>query len=143
MGKFCQNCGKELSENQDICLGCGVLLNKEKVTETVKVKEKGKHSVYKTTTGIIMIVLGACMILGANDDIYEFPVIVFSIPGLLGIVAGILNLNSKKNPSLLVISGTLLFIGALVNFLGIIDVSIFMILAIVFGIFNIIYSKDY
>lgn len=140
MGKFCQNCGNELSENQDICLGCGILLKKEKQKETIN--NKGSHSGYKTTTGVIMIVLGACMILGANNDMYDFPVIVFSIPGLLGVVAGILNLNSKKNPSLLIISATLLFLGAITNFIGIIDVSIYMILAIVFGIFNIIYSKD-
>ena len=24
MAKFCENCGKELAENQDICLNCGV-----------------------------------------------------------------------------------------------------------------------
>ena len=24
MAKFCQNCGNELNENQDICLKCGV-----------------------------------------------------------------------------------------------------------------------
>lgn len=140
MGKFCQNCGSQLSENQDICLGCGFLLKKENINE--KNKEKGNHSGYKNATGIIMIILGACMILGANNDMYDFPVIVFSIPGLLGIVAGILSINSKKNPSLLIISATLLFLGAITNFIGIIDVSIYMILAIVFGIFNIIYSKD-
>ena len=24
MAKFCSNCGKELQENQDVCLNCGV-----------------------------------------------------------------------------------------------------------------------
>lgn len=82
------------------------------------------------------------MILGASDELYEYPVIVYSIPGLLGVVSGILTLCSKKKPSLLLVSGILLLIGSLVNFLGIIDVSIFMILAIIFGILNIVYSKD-
>jgi len=140
MAKFCQNCGKELNENQDICLGCGMLLKKENTD--AKVKVKGNHNGYKTTTGIIMIVLGACMIIGASDELYDYPVIVFSIPGLIAVVSGILSLVGKKNSSLLLISGILLFVGALINFLGIIDVSIFMILAIIFGIFNIIYSKD-
>lgn len=139
MTKYCQNCGKELNENQDICLGCGVVINK---STPGKKKNNGSHSGYKTTTGIIMIVLGACMILGASDDLYDYPLIVFSIPGLLGLTSGILSLVSKKRPNLLLVSGILLFIGALVNFLGIVDVSIFMILAIIFGIFNIIYSKD-
>lgn len=139
MAKYCQNCGKELNETQDICLGCGVFINKE---TPVKKKNKGSHSGYKTTTGIIMIVIGACMILGASDELYDYPLVVFSIPGLLGLTSGILNLVSKKRPNLLLVSGILMFIGALVNFLGIIDVSIFMILAIIFGIFNIIYSKD-
>lgn len=138
MAKFCQNCGTELNDEQDICLGCGVLINKS----ISKKKKIGNHSGYKTTTGIIMIVLGACMILGASDDLYEYPLIVFSIPGLLGLVSGILNLLSKKRGYLLLVSGMLMFIGALINFLGIIDVSIFMILAIVFGIFNIIYYKE-
>ena len=141
MSKFCSNCGKEISENQDICLGCGVFLNKD--YSPIK-KEKGKHNGYRKTTSIIMIVIGACMVLGAGEDIigYEYPILVYSIPGLIGIISGILTLNSKKRPKLLLISGILLFIGAIVNFIGIIDVSIYMILAIIFGIFNIIYSKD-
>lgn len=141
MGKFCSNCGKELSENQDICLGCGVFINKDTF---IKEKEKGKHNGYRITTSIIMIVIGACMILGASEDIigYEYPILVYTIPGLLGIISGILTLNSKKRLKLLLISGIILFVGSIINFIGIIDVSIYMILAIIFGIFNIIYSKD-
>lgn len=28
MAKFCSNCGKELQENQDVCLNCGVTVKK-------------------------------------------------------------------------------------------------------------------
>lgn len=28
MAKFCRNCGSEINENADICLNCGVLINK-------------------------------------------------------------------------------------------------------------------
>ena len=140
MAKYCQNCGKELNEEQDICLGCGTFINK---TTHYKKKEKNKHVAYKIITGITMIIVGSCMLLGASSDVlYDYPLIVYSIPGLLGLTAGILNVNSRKRPNLLLVSGILMFIGALVNFLGIIDVSLFMILAIIFGIFNIIYSKD-
>lgn len=140
MARFCQNCGTEIKEEQDICLGCGVFLNNENTL--VKKVEKKKHSGYITSTGIIMIILGVCMVLGASDDLYEYPILVFSIPGLLGIVSGIITLNSKKNIKLLLISGILLLVGAVINFIGIIDVSIFMILAIIFGILNIVYSRE-
>lgn len=140
MAKFCQNCGAEIKEEQDICLGCGVFLNKENAP--VKKGEKTKHSGYITSTSIIMIILGVCMVLGSNNDLYEYPILVFSIPGLLGIVSGIISLNAKKNIKLLLISGILLLVGAIINFIGIIDVSIFMILAIIFGILNIVYSRE-
>lgn len=29
MAKFCSNCGKELNENADVCLGCGMQIKKE------------------------------------------------------------------------------------------------------------------
>ena len=29
MAKFCSNCGKELQENQDVCLNCGVTVKKD------------------------------------------------------------------------------------------------------------------
>jgi len=32
MAKFCSNCGTELNEMQDICLKCGVRINKETTT---------------------------------------------------------------------------------------------------------------
>lgn len=140
MGKFCSNCGSEVNEIQDICLNCGVML--EKYNEGNKTKDNGNHRKYKTTTGVIMIILGACMVLGASDELYDYPVLVYSIPGLLGFVSGILTLNSKNNVNLLLISGILLFIGAFINFLGIMDVSVYMIFAIIFGIFNVIYSKE-
>ena len=28
MAKFCSNCGKELNENQDVCLNCGVSIKR-------------------------------------------------------------------------------------------------------------------
>ena len=136
MGKFCSNCGHELTEGQDVCLGCGKV-----VSSNIKMKNKGNHSGYITTTGIIMIVLGVCLIAASGDDYYGEPILIFTIPGLLGLTAGILTLNSKKNHQLLFVSGFLLFLGALFNFMGILDLSIFSILAVIFGIFNIKYSK--
>ena len=33
MAKFCENCGKELAENQDICLNCGVKAKNKEIKE--------------------------------------------------------------------------------------------------------------
>lgn len=136
MGKFCSNCGHELTEGQDVCLGCGKV-----VSSNIKMKNKGNHNVYITATGIIMIVLGICLIAATGEAEYGSPILVFTIPGLMGLISGIITLNSKKNHKLLFTSGILLFVGAAINFIGILDISLFAILAIVFGIFNIKFSK--
>ena len=42
MAKFCSNCGKELQENQAVCLNCGVMVNKEDNSNNkTKSKDKG------------------------------------------------------------------------------------------------------
>ena len=60
MGKFCSNCGKELNENKDICLGCGVMVNKPN-PETLPTVQRPKHSGYYKVSSIIMIILGALL----------------------------------------------------------------------------------
>lgn len=139
MGKYCSNCGSELNEMQDICLKCGVLLKKDEAIVT----KKKNHNGYIKTSSIIMIIIGACMILGANENsyMYDNTIVVFILPGILAIISGILALNSKKNNKFLLYSGVLYIIGAIVNCVGIVDISLYMILAVIFGIFNIIYSK--
>ena len=141
MGKFCTNCGNELNEIQDICLKCGALVPKENNNLSDK---KKTHNGYIKTSSIIMIVLGSCMVLGANanSSLVNNIFLVFILPGLAAIISGILALCSKNNKKLLLISGILLIVGAIINFFGIIDISIFIILAVLFGIFNIIYSRE-
>lgn len=138
MEKFCSNCGKELVEGQDVCLGCGKML----ANAGEHKKKDITHSGYKTATGIIMIILGFCLLSAGGSSYYESAVLVYSLPGLLGLIAGILNLNTKKNPNLLVPAAILMFAGAVVNFLGIYDISLYSIVSIVFGIFNIKFSKE-
>ena len=140
MGKFCSNCGKELGEEQVVCLGCGVLVKKEE--DKKQVIENKKHSGYITSTGIIMIVVGALLIIADGSEYYYDTFFAFVLPGLFSIASGIITLNAKKNKSLLLTSGILLFVGALFNVVSIEDISIFAILAVIFGIFNIIYSKE-
>lgn len=139
MGKFCTNCGKEIKEDQDICLGCGKIIKKEPTPV------KKDHKTYIITTCIIMLVISASLLIsGLSESTLEYGnrIIVFTIPGVLGIIGGVLSLLGNKNKMLLLISGLVYFTGALINFVAIIDISIFAILSIIFGIFNIIYSKE-
>ena len=139
MGKFCTNCGKEIKEDQDICLGCGKIIKKEPTSV------KKDHKTYIITTSIIMLVISASLLIsGLNESTLEYGnrIIMFTIPGVLGIIGGVLSLLGNKNKMLLLISGLVYFTGALINFVAIIDISIFAILSIIFGIFNIIYSKE-
>ena len=143
MAKFCVNCGKELMEKQDVCLGCGKIIVHDEKEEKIEIKKKdNSHSGYRTSTGILMIILGICLLAASSTEGYGNPVLVFGLPGLLGLISGILSLFSKKNYNLLFISGILLLLGAVVNFVGILDISLFAIAAIIIGIFNIKYSKE-
>lgn len=51
--KFCPNCGKEISEGQDICLGCGKAINKQSV-QNVNPNAKSKIA-----AGLLAIFLGS------------------------------------------------------------------------------------
>lgn len=139
MAKFCENCGTELKEFQDVCLGCGRMLPNR--NNNIPIKKQKDHSGYVKVSGIIMIILGFCLICGMTLNEYEQPVLVFGLPGVFAIISGILSLCSKSNKNLLLLAGIFLIIGAVINFIGIIDISIFFILAIIFGILDIVYSR--
>lgn len=53
MAKFCSNCGKEVQENQDVCLNCGVTIRKINNTNNIP----GAKS--KIAAGLLGIFLGA------------------------------------------------------------------------------------
>lgn len=53
MAKFCINCGKELNENQDVCLNCGVYVKQEIKTSEDKVE---KNATIGFILGLISIV---------------------------------------------------------------------------------------
>lgn len=53
MAKFCQNCGSELNEHQDICLKCGVKVKKEN-SNNIDSNAKSKMA-----AGLFGIFLGA------------------------------------------------------------------------------------
>lgn len=104
MAKFCYNCGKELKEEQDICLNCGVKVNNSKPVNTdPNAKSKiaaglfgiflgafGVHNFYLGYTGKavaqLLITLLSCFILSP-------------ISGIWGLIEGILILagNTTKD----------------------------------------------
>ena len=52
MAKFCSNCGKEINENQDICLNCGIAIKKNNTNVIPGAKSK-------IAAGLLGIFLGA------------------------------------------------------------------------------------
>lgn len=56
MAKYCSNCGKELKENQDVCLNCGVSVKNNNNYTNNNNNPNGKS---KVAAGIMGILLGA------------------------------------------------------------------------------------
>ncbi len=127
MAKFCENCGSELKEDQDVCLGCG-----KSIKKAVK---KGGHNGYFISTSIIMLVISFCLFCAFFYE-GEEP-LVFFVPALFSTAAAIVCLAGKKNKVAVIVSGALYICGAIVNIIGIEDISIFTILSLVFAGINI------
>ena len=62
MAKFCSNCGKELNENADICLNCGVLVNKESSKVVINKNTNNNNKKGLPTWAIVLIIIG-CIVL--------------------------------------------------------------------------------
>ena len=77
MSKFCSNCGKEVNENQDVCLKCGVRINK------ITTQNKDANPEKLASVGFI---LGLVSIIAWFIPLFGYPVticgIIFSSKGL-------------------------------------------------------------
>lgn len=62
MAKFCSNCGKELDEKADICLNCGVLVNKEVNRNNSSNVNNGKKKGLPTWA-IVLIIVGSIILM--------------------------------------------------------------------------------
>lgn len=75
MEKFCINCGKELNDNQNVCLNCGVVID-----QPTTLNEKADKS---ATAGFV---LGLVSIIAWFIPLFGYPIsicgIVFSAKGL-------------------------------------------------------------
>lgn len=78
MAKFCANCGKEVNEGQDICLGCGMALNKN-IQNGNNASDPEKKATTGFTLGLISIIAWILPLVGYPVTICG---IVFSSKGL-------------------------------------------------------------
>lgn len=109
MAKFCTNCGAELNEQQDICLKCGVRVNKEKSINNPNAKSKlaggllgiflgalGVHNFYLGYTGKAV---GQLLITILSCGVLSF------VSGIWGLIEGIMilagNIDKDANGNLL------------------------------------------
>lgn len=99
MAKYCSNCGKELTDEQDICLNCGVRVKKSTASSDPNAKSKlaaglfgiflgafGVHNFYLGFTGKavaqLLITVLSCGILSPVSAIW-------------GLIEGIMILSSN------------------------------------------------
>lgn len=78
MAKFCSNCGKELNENQNVCLNCGVNVTPNELNKPDK----------NATVGFV---LGLVSIIAWIIPLFGYPVTI------CGIVFSAKGFNSTKN----------------------------------------------
>lgn len=76
MAKFCSNCGKELDEKADICLNCGVLVNKENRNNSSNINNGKKKGL--PTWAIVLIIVGSIILIPIIILIL-FSIFVFNI----------------------------------------------------------------
>ena len=111
MDKFCQNCGHALQEGQDVCLNCGLVVNKSNTT----------NNNTKTTNGLAIAGF-TLSIIGLFLSIF----IVGIFPCIIGLVLSIIGLIKSKN-----INGS----GKGFAIAGIIINSIIMIIVLIVVVF--------
>lgn len=153
MKRFCVNCGTEIET--DFCPNCGTKSGESQPNNEVneyikqKIEDKKNHKTYRLVSGIIMIILGAILLVasanGEQTNVYKLAgynlSLVFVIPGVLSLVSGTLSVLSRNKNELLLASAVLYFVSAIVNMIGISDISILFIVSIIFGIVNIVFYK--
>lgn len=149
MSRFCVNCGTEVNEN--FCPNCGAKVGQVNTINDVQTVQKSdskkSYNVYKLIVGIIMIFFGFCLVVFSGDSdktyLYELAgydiALAFTIPGVLCLISGTLSIISRKKFILLIPTAVLFFITAIVNMIGISDISILFLMCCVFGILNIVF----
>lgn len=103
MEKFCSNCGKELKENADICLNCGVMVNKNTNLNKVKVPGKGL-----SIAGMILGIFAILVAIGSISELFEYDyyysnaemiadMVMYFAVSITGVILSIVGFNKNKN----------------------------------------------
>jgi len=71
MAKFCSNCGKELEDGQNVCLGCGRLIGESKsnIEDNSKVGKKNSMAQAGFITALISLILNFGGIVGITATV--------------------------------------------------------------------------
>ncbi len=111
--KYCKNCGTELKEGADICLGCGTLLKQENQIEKKETTVSGK-SITSLILGVIATLWTLLSLLSIEEAKYAYwfevgeenvaTFIGFYIgytllsltPSIVGLILGLLGLKDKS-----------------------------------------------
>lgn len=101
MSKFCQNCGAELNEQQDICLKCGVRIKKESVNTNPGAKSKlagGLLGIFLGSLGVHNFYLGYTgkAVAQLLISLLSFGFLA-AVSGLWGLIEGIMILTGSIN----------------------------------------------
>ena len=150
-GSFCSNCGTKVGEtNTQISGDVNSYLQQQ-------MESKMNHNGYRLSVGIIMIIVGALILLaglvinsalesGSFSDRLQYIeyvnlnlTLAFILPGLSVLAGGILSIISRKENTLLLISGICYLAAAVLNICAISDISILCILCLIFGPINIVF----
>ena len=108
MAKYCSNCGKEIQENQDVCLNCGVSTRKNTNNTRPGAKSKiaagllgiflgtfGVHNFYLKYTGKavaqLLITILSCGTLAIVSEIWGL------VEGIM-ILTGSITTDAEGNP---------------------------------------------
>ena len=141
MAKFCSNCGKEVNENADVCLKCGVMIKKDNIESsnnlnynqniTPKVRVPGKGmSIAGMVLGIVAVSWVFIKLLQIGNIERDLSLNIFSyytssaiigyaigytifslVPSIIGLVLSTLGMKKHKSNSN--VAGVLLNIIAL------------------------------
>ena len=116
MAKFCSNCGGELNETQDICLKCGVRINKNNVNTNPNAKSKiaagllgiflgsfGVHNFYlgytgKAVTQLLLTIFGWILAIFVVGIFMCAAAGIWSLIEGIMILAGSINKDANGNP---------------------------------------------
>lgn len=103
MGKFCTNCGNKLDDNADVCVNCGVLVNKSVIVNNSTDYEKNAN------TGFV---LGLISIIAWFIPLFGYPV---TICGIVNSAKGLKAEEGKSKAVIGLVLSILFLVVTLIN----------------------------